>query len=42
MPMQVANPENPEDACTVVLGDWMTVPASPEEAASMALAYAVF
>ena len=31
-PMQVVNPENPEDACTVMLGDWYAAPASPEEA----------
>ena len=32
MPMQVANPENPEDACTVMLGDWIAAPATAEEA----------
>ena len=32
MPMQVGSPDNPQDACTVMLGDWIAAPASPEEA----------
>ena len=32
IPMQVGSPENPQDACTVMLGDWIAAPMSPEEA----------